>query len=131
MTLLAPTLQAYFTDRLLRQRQASPHTVTAYRRAWRLLVVYAAGQTGKASVSGATVGSNQTAAETAVETTGTAGQTAQATTSAAAGAGAGVGQLAQTGGSEAPLAEALLGAMLALIGALLLRPRDFLRKLLR
>jgi integrase/recombinase XerD len=48
MTLLAPTLQAYFTDRLLRQRQASPHTVTAYRRAWRLLVAYAAGQTGKA-----------------------------------------------------------------------------------
>ncbi len=48
MTLLAPTLQAYFTDRLLRQRQASPHTITAYRRAWRLLVIYAAGQTGKA-----------------------------------------------------------------------------------
>jgi site-specific recombinase XerD len=48
MTLLAPTLQAYFTDRLLRQRQASPHTITAYRRAWRLLVVYAAAQTGKA-----------------------------------------------------------------------------------
>jgi integrase/recombinase XerD len=24
---LAPTLQAYFTDRLVRQRQASPHTV--------------------------------------------------------------------------------------------------------
>ena len=47
MTLLAPTLQAYFTDRLLRQRQASPHTITAYRRAWRLLVVYAAEQTGK------------------------------------------------------------------------------------
>ncbi len=48
MTLLAPTLQAYFTDRLFRQRQASPHTITAYRRAWRLLVAYAAEQTGKA-----------------------------------------------------------------------------------
>jgi integrase/recombinase XerD len=48
MTLLAPTLQAYFTDRLLRQRQASPHTITAYRRAWQLLVAYAAGQAGKA-----------------------------------------------------------------------------------
>lgn len=48
MTLLAPTLQAYFTDRLLRQRQASPHTITAYRRAWRLLVAYAAEQAGKA-----------------------------------------------------------------------------------
>ncbi len=48
MTLLAPTLQAYFTDRLLRQRQASPHTITAYRRAWQLLVAYAAEQAGKA-----------------------------------------------------------------------------------
>ena len=91
-----------------------------------------AGQTGHATASGATVGSNQTAAETAVETSATAGQTAQATTSAAAGAGAGVGQLAQTGGDQAPLAaEAFLGAVLALIGALLLRPRDFLRRLLR
>jgi integrase/recombinase XerD len=31
MTTLAPTLQAFFTDRLARQRQASPHTVAAYR----------------------------------------------------------------------------------------------------
>ena len=37
MSLLAPTLQAFFTDRLLTQRQASPRTVTAYRvpRTWR------------------------------------------------------------------------------------------------
>ncbi len=36
MTSLAPTLQAYMTDRLIRQRQASPHTVAAYRvlRTW-------------------------------------------------------------------------------------------------
>jgi site-specific recombinase XerD len=47
MTLLAPTLQAFFTDRLIRQRQASHHTVTAYRAAWRLLLVYAGQQTGK------------------------------------------------------------------------------------
>ena len=47
MTLLAPTLQAFFTDRLIRQRQASPHTITAYRTAWRLLLVYAANQVGK------------------------------------------------------------------------------------
>ena len=30
MTTLAPTLQAFFTDRLTRQRQASPHTIAAY-----------------------------------------------------------------------------------------------------
>ena len=31
MTALAPTLQSFFTDRLTRQRQASPHTIAAYR----------------------------------------------------------------------------------------------------
>jgi len=30
MSALAPTLQAFFTDRLLRQRHASPHTIAAY-----------------------------------------------------------------------------------------------------
>jgi integrase/recombinase XerD len=39
---LAPTLQAFFTDRLVRQRQASPHTVAAYRDALRLLVRFVA-----------------------------------------------------------------------------------------
>ena len=29
MTALAPTLQMFFTDRLIRQRQVSPHTITA------------------------------------------------------------------------------------------------------
>jgi integrase/recombinase XerD len=29
MTLLAPHLQAFFTDRLIRQKQASPHTIAA------------------------------------------------------------------------------------------------------
>src|SRR5260370_11969634 len=38
MSTLAPTLQAFFTDRLVRQRQASPHTVAAYRDTLRLLV---------------------------------------------------------------------------------------------
>jgi integrase/recombinase XerD len=47
MSTLAPTLQAYFTDRLIRQRQASPHTVTAYRDAFKLLLVFAQKQTGK------------------------------------------------------------------------------------
>jgi len=47
MTSLAPTLQAYMTDRLIRQRQASPHTVAAYRDAFKLLLVFAAQRTGK------------------------------------------------------------------------------------
>jgi integrase/recombinase XerD len=47
VTALAPTLQAFFTDRLARQRQASPHTVAAYRDTWRLLLSYAASQAGR------------------------------------------------------------------------------------
>ena len=46
MSALAPTLQAFFTDRLVRQRQASPHTVAAYRDTLRLLVVFAAERRG-------------------------------------------------------------------------------------
>jgi site-specific recombinase XerD len=42
MSALAPTLQAFFTDRLIRQRQASPHTLAAYRDTLRLLVRFAA-----------------------------------------------------------------------------------------
>jgi len=42
MSALAPTLQAFFTDRLLRQRRASPHTVAAYRDTLRLLLGFAA-----------------------------------------------------------------------------------------
>ncbi|MDQ3630743.1 MAG: site-specific integrase [Actinomycetota bacterium] len=44
MSALAPTLQAFFTDRLIGQRQASPHTIAAYRDTLRLLLDYAAGQ---------------------------------------------------------------------------------------
>jgi site-specific recombinase XerD len=47
MSLIAPTLQAYFTDRLVRQRQASPHTIAAYRDSLRILVTFAAKSTGK------------------------------------------------------------------------------------
>ena len=46
MSPLAPTLQAFFTDRLVRQRQASPHTVAAYRDTMRLLVRFAAERRG-------------------------------------------------------------------------------------
>jgi site-specific recombinase XerD len=38
---LAPTLQAFFTDRLARQRGASPHTIAAYRDTMRLLLRFA------------------------------------------------------------------------------------------
>jgi len=38
MTTLAPLLEAFFSERLLRQRRVSPHTVAAYRDAFRLLL---------------------------------------------------------------------------------------------
>jgi integrase/recombinase XerD len=47
VTALAPTLQAFFTDRLARQRHASPQTVAAYRDTWRLLLTFAIESTGK------------------------------------------------------------------------------------
>jgi integrase/recombinase XerD len=42
MPRLAPTLQAYFTTRLTAELGASPHTVAAYRDAWRLLLDFTA-----------------------------------------------------------------------------------------
>jgi integrase/recombinase XerD len=42
VTCIAATVQAFFTERLTRQRRASPHTVAAYRDTLRLLLVYAA-----------------------------------------------------------------------------------------
>jgi site-specific recombinase XerD len=39
-TRLAPTLQAFFTERLIHQRNASTHTIAAYRDTWRLLLTY-------------------------------------------------------------------------------------------
>jgi integrase/recombinase XerD len=41
MSALAPTLQAFFTDRLIAQRHASPHTITSYRDTMRLLLEFA------------------------------------------------------------------------------------------
>lgn len=46
MTALAPTLQAFFTDRLMSQRHASPNTIAAYRDTFRLLLRFAAHRTG-------------------------------------------------------------------------------------
>ena len=48
MSSLAPILQSFFTDRLGQQRHASGHTITAYRDAIRLLLVYAAEHIRKA-----------------------------------------------------------------------------------
>ena len=48
MTALAPTLQAFFTDRLTRQKNASPHTIAAYRDTLRLLLRFAERRTGTA-----------------------------------------------------------------------------------
>jgi site-specific recombinase XerD len=47
MSALAPTLEAFFTERLLTQRQASPRTVTAYRDTFRLLLNFVHEQLGK------------------------------------------------------------------------------------
>ncbi len=47
MTALAPILEAFFTDRLLQQRNASEHTVAAYRDTMRLLLRFAHEQTRK------------------------------------------------------------------------------------
>ena len=46
MSALAPTLEAFFTDRLLTQRQVSPRTVAAYRDTLRLLLGFAQQRTG-------------------------------------------------------------------------------------
>lgn len=47
MTALAPVLQAFFTERLIGQRNASPHTIAGYRDTYRLLLTFAAARTGK------------------------------------------------------------------------------------
>src|SRR5207249_3214056 len=48
MSALAPGMQAFFTDRLIGQRAASPNTVGAYKTTFRLLLGFAAERTGKA-----------------------------------------------------------------------------------
>jgi site-specific recombinase XerD len=48
MSQVAPTLQAFFTDRLARQRQVSPRTIASYRDTLRLLLRFVQTTTGKA-----------------------------------------------------------------------------------
>jgi integrase/recombinase XerD len=47
MSALAPALQAFFTERLITQRNASPQTIAAYRDTFRLLLRFAQQQTGR------------------------------------------------------------------------------------
>lgn len=47
MTSVAPALQAFFTERLIRQRGASPRTIASYRDTLRLLLAFTQERTGK------------------------------------------------------------------------------------
>ncbi len=46
MSSLAPTLEAFFTDRLLCQRHVSPNTIASYRDTFRLLLSFTQQNTG-------------------------------------------------------------------------------------
>ncbi|MGH3561428.1 MAG: tyrosine-type recombinase/integrase [Mycobacterium sp.] len=46
MTAIAATVQAFFTDRLITQRNASPHTIAAYRDTVRMLLTFATKRSG-------------------------------------------------------------------------------------
>jgi integrase/recombinase XerD len=48
MSALAPTVEAFFTERLAAQRESSPHTIAAYSHALRLLLAFAYDRTGNA-----------------------------------------------------------------------------------
>jgi site-specific recombinase XerD len=47
MTLLAPSMQTYFTDRLIGQRRVSPNTIATYRYTFQLLLGFATKRIGK------------------------------------------------------------------------------------
>jgi integrase/recombinase XerD len=47
MTALAPTLEAFFTSRLINEKGVSPHTIAAYRDTFRLLLGFAQQRIGK------------------------------------------------------------------------------------
>jgi site-specific recombinase XerD len=47
VTALAPTLEAFFTSRLINEKGVSPHTIAAYRDTFRLLLRFAQQRTGK------------------------------------------------------------------------------------
>ena len=41
MTSIAPTLQGFFTERLISQRRVSPRTIASYRDSLKLLLAFA------------------------------------------------------------------------------------------
>ena len=47
MTAITASLQAFFTQRLIQQRRASPHTIAAYRDTLRMLLVFTSARTGR------------------------------------------------------------------------------------
>jgi len=47
VSVIAPVLEAFFTERLMTQRRASPDTIASYRDTWRLLLGYACQRAGK------------------------------------------------------------------------------------
>jgi site-specific recombinase XerD len=47
MSAIAPIMQAFFTDRLMNQLHASPHTIASYRDTMRLVLAYASQRHGK------------------------------------------------------------------------------------
>lgn len=47
MSALAPTLQAFFTERLINQRHSSAHTIASYRDTFRLLLCFVEQRSGK------------------------------------------------------------------------------------
>ena len=47
MTALAPIMEGFFTDRLMNQQDASPHTIASYRDTFKLLLAYLHQRTGK------------------------------------------------------------------------------------
>ena len=62
MTLIAPTLQAFFSDRLAKQLHASPRTIASYRDTLRLLLCFAQ-DTDRQSALGAGLGRPRRAAD--------------------------------------------------------------------
>jgi integrase/recombinase XerD len=51
MSDLAPLLQRFFTDRMMLQRQASTHTIAAYRDTFRLLLAFTSSRLGRQPVT--------------------------------------------------------------------------------
>ena len=47
MSAIAPTLQRFFTERLVSQRRVSPRTIACYRDSLKLLLAFAQHRTGK------------------------------------------------------------------------------------